>query len=330
MARKKNEQAKDSFVLYSSLTSAFIECMTDEQAGKLFRAILAYAKGEKVPTMGKVLKMAFSVISAQMERDFDKWEHIRKERQKAGKKGGMATAKGKKRPKKSSQANGSKSKQGLSNQAVTVTVTDNVTVTDTVLPPIIPPKGGKVEKPTKAEIEAYAKEKGAEHLASAFFEFYEASGWSDNKGAPLKNWKQVFLSWKKTDGKQTAEQVKTVAAADARAEREAWYSQRRQAAQGKADKAYEKAMKNKAFFEAERKGRSLEIELAKAELRAPEKVEGIKAEIAAQEEIKRQALESMGMTSADLVPQWHCRKCQDSGFMVNGLACSCYKKEQGK
>ena len=121
-----------------------------------------------------------------------------------------------------------------------------------------------------------------------------------------------------------------VQAANTKAEREGWYAHRRQAAQGKADKAFERAMKNKAFFEAERKARALELELAKAELRAPEKVEGINAEIALQEKIKRQALASMGMTAAALVPQWHCQKCQDKGFLPNGKACDCYNKEQEK
>lgn len=49
--------------------------------------------------------------------------------------------------------------------------------------------------PTREEVEAYAKEKGRDDLAAAFYEYFETGGWKDSKGEPVRNWKQKFLTW---------------------------------------------------------------------------------------------------------------------------------------
>ena len=78
--------------------------LSNEQAGELFKAIAEYAnqitekqKEAKKPIgLSPVVSAIFTIISAQMLRDFDKYEDICKARSKAGAKGGRPPKKQKK------------------------------------------------------------------------------------------------------------------------------------------------------------------------------------------------------------------------------------------
>ncbi len=115
-----------------------------------------------------------------------------------------------------------------------------------------------------------------------------------------------------------------VQSANARADRERFYADRKNKAQAKADEYLEKAMRSPIFKQAEQELKRLEIEKAKAELYAPEKLPDIHAEQARLREQREKALADLGLTSCDLLPKWHCAKCSDTGFLPNGTACNCY------
>lgn len=114
---------KNSFVLYTDYKEILSE-LSQEQKGNLLDAIFDYALGESV-NLDPATKMAFKFISAQMDRDNERWEKTRKARQEAGSKGGLAKASNAKQK----LANASKAKQTLANQAVNV----NVNVNDNVI-----------------------------------------------------------------------------------------------------------------------------------------------------------------------------------------------------
>ena len=109
---------KNSFVLYTDSAEQF-EILSDEQAGKLIKAVFNYAGNRILPKFDDgMLIMAFSFIKGQIDRDSEKWEETRKKRAEAGRKGGKQT-----------QANASsakQTKQNQANQAVNVNVNDNV------------------------------------------------------------------------------------------------------------------------------------------------------------------------------------------------------------
>ena len=122
----------------------------------------------------------------------------------------------------------------------------------------------------------------------------------------------------------------SVEAANARSERERWYSARHNAAEAKAEKAKEKARSFPAYLEAEKALKRLEIEHAKAELYEPEKVKDIELEQEAREFERAQALLLAGLTEAELLPVWHCARCSDTGFLLSGAVCDCYEKAHPK
>ena len=106
---------KKSFVLYTDIIHVFAN-LTDAEAGKLIKHLLAYVNDENPKTDDRIIQIAFEPIKLQLKRDLKHWESVINKRKDAGKLGGLAKA--------------SKGKQELANLAVTDTV--NVTVTDTV------------------------------------------------------------------------------------------------------------------------------------------------------------------------------------------------------
>lgn len=63
----------DSFILYTSYY-ALIEGLTDEQLGQLTRAIFLYARDGKVIKLEPVVRMAFSFIKDNIDRNADKYQ----------------------------------------------------------------------------------------------------------------------------------------------------------------------------------------------------------------------------------------------------------------
>lgn len=114
-------EKKKSFVLYTDYKK-HLDLLTNEEKGILFDALFRYVTGEKVELSGK-LEMAFSFISANIDRDTAKYEETCEKRKISGSMGGKANAS----KCKQMLANASKCKQTVAN----VADTDNDTDTDT-------------------------------------------------------------------------------------------------------------------------------------------------------------------------------------------------------
>lgn len=77
---------KVSFLMYLDYEEQF-NLMSDEELGKLMRAIMEYEKTNVIPKLEGIVKMAFSFIKQQLDRDNEKWQEEKKKRSEAGKKG---------------------------------------------------------------------------------------------------------------------------------------------------------------------------------------------------------------------------------------------------
>lgn len=119
---------KDSFILYNSFYEP-IKNLTNEQLGKLFRAIFDYTINGDVTKDNDIL-IAFMFIKNQIDLDTKKWEEERKKRSEAGRLGGINRAKNQnqKLSSKSKQCLGvlRSAKQSQANQADNVNVNVNV------------------------------------------------------------------------------------------------------------------------------------------------------------------------------------------------------------
>lgn len=115
------KQEKNNFLLYKDYKE-HIELLSDEEAGKLFKAIFRYVDGREETKLQGGTAMAFSFIKANLERDLSKYKERLKIAQENGKKGGRPKET-KRNPKKPKETNGfsKKPKKG-------VIVIDNVNV----------------------------------------------------------------------------------------------------------------------------------------------------------------------------------------------------------
>ena len=77
---------KSSFLIYLDYQEQF-DLLTDEEAGRLIKAIIKYEKTGEIPKLDGMLKMAFSFIKTQLDRDREKWKEEKQKRSEAGKRG---------------------------------------------------------------------------------------------------------------------------------------------------------------------------------------------------------------------------------------------------
>lgn len=119
-----------------------------------------------------------------------------------------------------------------------------------------------------------------------------------------------------------------------RAERERWYSNRKNKAQDDADKVVAMFMQNDVFKNASKRLRELDVEIVKCEFaanngddNAKKRLAKLTSEQATLTAKRRGIIERQGMSEEDLEPKWNCKKCQDTGYLADGRACDCYEKE---
>ena len=90
-----------------------------EQRGALLTAILEHSRGMDQTELDPITKLAYRVITSQLDRDRKKWERTCKKRAEAGRKGGIASgqARSKTKQNQANEAKASKTKQSQANEA---------------------------------------------------------------------------------------------------------------------------------------------------------------------------------------------------------------------
>ena len=118
-----------------------------------------------------------------------------------------------------------------------------------------------------------------------------------------------------------------VDAANARSLRDKYYADKRAKAEAAADKYRNIASGSQRFLQIERAIARLNLELAKASINEPNRVLELEIEQVGYLREREELLEHLGIQEWQLLPQYECKKCSDSGFLPNGRACDCYKGE---
>ncbi len=159
-----------SFIIYKDWEEYVDALGSDEEAGKLFKALFAFAKRAEEAEFVGALKMAFIVMRNSIERDGEKWENTCTARSEAGKKGGRPSKTNNlsENQIKAQKAKGFFEKQTKAKKADTETDIETDIETD------------KVTLPTPS--------KGA---GEGFNEFWQAYPKKTAKQAALKAWKKL-------------------------------------------------------------------------------------------------------------------------------------------
>jgi hypothetical protein len=107
---------KNAFLLYKNHAEIF-EKLSDEQAGKLIKAIFEYERTGMTPELEPLLDMAFTPIKQTIDIDAEKYAQKVEKRREAGSKGGKQRV--------ANQANATFAKQTQANQAIINNDIDN-------------------------------------------------------------------------------------------------------------------------------------------------------------------------------------------------------------
>lgn len=115
---------KKSFILYCDLLEN-IESLSMSQRGELLTAILLYENEKELPEMDGLVKLAFSFIKLDLDRNAEKYNAICEKRREVGKLGGApkGNKNALKQPKQPKQPNGFENNQN--NQMVFETTKNN-------------------------------------------------------------------------------------------------------------------------------------------------------------------------------------------------------------
>ena len=130
---------KDSFILYTE-QKEIINKLSDEQAGKLLKAIYEYTSNGEIPDLDLTLDIVFTQIRQTLDRNTNKWNQIKQRRSEAGKLGAKTKKQNEAKEANANfvkneiakEANANFVKDEKANQAVNVNDNVNVNVNDNV------------------------------------------------------------------------------------------------------------------------------------------------------------------------------------------------------
>lgn len=162
--------------------------MSDEQAGKLIKAIRNYRKGVE-SDLDFGLKMAFAPFRNQFIRDEETYQKTCERNRINGLRGGRPN--NPEEPTETQKTHSVIEEPTLTHKKKN-TKSKNIKNTNTAFEP-----------PAIEQVREYFKSKSfPESLADKFYEYYNVAQWKDSKGNEVKNWKQKALSqWLKEENK---------------------------------------------------------------------------------------------------------------------------------
>lgn len=178
---------KKSVLIYCDLIHT-VELLTNEQAGILFKHLLAYVNDKGPVLTDPMLQVAFEPIRQSLKRDLRKYEEIRTKRSEAGKASALS--------KQQVLTSVNKGEQAATNSTVNDSVSVSVIDSDKKKNTFIPPSA--------LDVLEYFKLNGyTEDAAKRAFEYYHVANWVDSKGKKVRNWKQKMqANWFKPENKE--------------------------------------------------------------------------------------------------------------------------------
>lgn len=117
----------NSFVLYTDSRN-LMELLSDEQSGKVIKAVFRYVEDGEAPELDEVSTVVFMAIKNYLDRDKEKYEAVCQKRAEYGRKGGEAKAS----KSKQKLPKASKSKQNIASVADSDSENDSVNDSDSV------------------------------------------------------------------------------------------------------------------------------------------------------------------------------------------------------
>ena len=316
--------ARESFIFYASFYDAIKE-LPNELRLEIFDAVCEFSLNGKEPELTGVARAIFTLIRPQIAANFARYE--------GGCKGGAP--KGNQNARKHKQLE--TTEEPTDNQETTIKQpknnlkqpNENDNVNDNVndYPPISPQSGEGDAK--TAFFEKYpalkgkrVKDEGIDYtvLLSEFEKSAKLRGmYSFAKVV------QMYEAIVRGDMRDKDTVLPGIAAANAKSARDKWYADKRAKAEAAADRYRAIVNGSERFKQIERALGNLNLEMAKAELYEPHRLPGLQEARLDYLEERQELLAHLGVQEWQLLPQYDCEKCNDSGYLQDGRMCDCYE-----
>lgn len=178
---------RDSFVLFTEHYNTILEDLTDEEVGKITKAIfLSQITGEEPVFEDRILSIAYKSIFSQVTKTNAKYDETVAKRSEAGKKAASA-----KQAKRTNVNERERTITNVNEREHNDNVNDNDNVYDN---DSISPKSPL--RPTYDNIIRYSVEKKIDReVSNAFYDHYSKTQWKDGKGNPIGNWMHLLDTW---------------------------------------------------------------------------------------------------------------------------------------
>lgn len=195
---------------YLKIWTSFIEViepLNDAERGRLFTAMLEYAKtGEVIEFKGNE-RYTWPIAKQGIDQAAQKAETLRQN----GNKGGRPS-KAEETKENQTEPNETKENQTKANESLNVNDKDNIKENSLKG---VKEKRERFSPPSVDEVAAYCKERGNSVNAQTFVDFYAAKGWKVGQN-PMKDWKACVRTWEQRDnyGGTTPQRPRLVRAQD--------------------------------------------------------------------------------------------------------------------
>lgn len=171
------------FLVYKDWETLFDSLDSNEEAGELIKALFAFAKRGEIAEFSGALKMAFIIMSRQLDKDGTKWEE-----------------------KCDKNAENIKKRWKRTDTTVYDRIPPDTNYTDKdkekdkeediILSADKPQPRKRFVPPSVEEVRTYCQERKNNVDAQRFVDYYTANGWHVGKN-PMKDWKAAFRTWER-------------------------------------------------------------------------------------------------------------------------------------
>ncbi len=202
---------KKSFQMYRSSRAA-MDSLSDEDRGRLLRAIFAYEDGEEVELSG-MLQTIFLLMTERLDSDRERYSETCARNRTNGMKGGRPSKSGEspkpegRKPESGETEENPREPGGISGKPRKPdTDMDMDMDMDTDMDmDYVYKRGGpphthtasskpRFQKPSLDDVKAYCAQRGCGVDAQRFVDFYESKGWMVGK-SPMKDWRASVRLW---------------------------------------------------------------------------------------------------------------------------------------
>lgn len=199
-------EKKMAFVCMYTSYMAILEPCTDEEVGRLVRAMLAYQLTGEEPEFTGGERYVWPYLRDRINRENETYDKRCAASRENGKKGGRpkktaaaevnaSNEEKPKKPKKPKEIEKEKEKEKeKENEKENKKEKDNKKDINTRESKAAKPPRPRFIKPKLEDIQAYCCEKGYGIDAEAFWDYYEANGWQVGR-SPMKDWKAAVRNW---------------------------------------------------------------------------------------------------------------------------------------